>query len=352
MTPMTRRTFAGAAAATLCGASGLRAALPAGYRVPAEEEPHARCFMQWPVTRTVYDDAGFRRDTQAVVADIANAIAGFEPVVMLAGRGHHRAARRWLSGAVDLWDVPTDDLWCRDSGPLFAVGPSGGMAVSLIRFNGWGGRQPAPNDARVAERVAARLGLPVHDSGLVGEPGGVETDGQGTLIAHESCWANRNRNPGMDRDEIERRLLAAYGAARMVWAPGVRGRDVTDDHIDGLARLTGPGRVLMNLDGDGDKGDPFHRSALATREALRTAGLAVEAIPAPDERTGNGTYVNYYVANGGVIASRFGDPEADDIAFDALSRHYPGREVVMLDTAPLAELGGGIHCSTQQMPRP
>jgi agmatine deiminase len=146
----------------------------AGFWYPEETDPHERTFMQWPVNRQVHDDAAFLADLQATIADIANAVAGFEPVVMLAAAEHHRAIRKRVSGNVELWDIPTDDLWCRDSGPSFVVDGRGGLAVTQFNFNGWGGKQVHDHDGRIAARVTERLGLPVFDAGLVGEAGGVE----------------------------------------------------------------------------------------------------------------------------------------------------------------------------------
>lgn len=326
-----------------------------GLRVPAEEDRHQRTFMQWPNSRAVYDDAAFLGMTQATIAEIANTIAEFEPVTMLAAAEHHARIGRMVSGDVDLWDIPTEDLWCRDSGPLFARRPDGSLVVSHLQFNGWGNKQDDTHDSRIATRVAEPLGLPVIPSGLVGEAGGVDHDGQGLLIAHESSWVIDNRNPGLSRAEIEARLLAAYGATRMIWAPGVRGQDITDYHIDSLARFTGPNRVLINLPDEPDMRDPFHRAALETHDALIAGGVEVEVIPEPWERRVDSldfvaSYANYYVCNGAVIAAEFGDAETDEIAREALARHYPDREVVMLNVDPLGELGGGIHCATQQMP--
>ncbi|MEM6741609.1 MAG: agmatine deiminase family protein [Pseudomonadota bacterium] len=323
--------------------------------VPAEEAPHERTFMQWPVSRRVYPRGGFRRTVQETIADIANAIAAFEPVTMLAAQTHHSDARRLLSDSVTLWDIPTEDLWCRDSGPIFAVDDSDSLVVTHIAFNGWGGKQVHRNDAEIARRVAQRLDLPLLPSGLVGEGGGVEQDGHGLLMAHESSWVNKNRNPGLARGEIEARLLRAYGAERMIWAPGLWGEDVTDYHIDSLARFTGPARVLMNLPKRQDRRDPFHKAALATRDILNAAGLHLDIIAEPTQRRVRSidfvaSYVNYYVCNGAVIAAEFGDGAADARAVEALARHYPGREIVSLNVDPLGELGGGIHCATQQMP--
>lgn len=325
------------------------------FFVPPEENRHQRTFMQWPVNRRVHPDPVFLEMVQKTIGDIANAISDFEPVTMLAAAEDHRWARARLSEKVELWDIPTEDLWCRDAGPIFVVDGAGGLAISHIQFNGWGEKQVKTRDSMVAQRVAERLGLNLLPTGLRGEAGGVEQDGHGWLIAHESSWVNANRNPGLTRDEVERRLLSAYGADRMIWSPGARGEDITDYHIDSLARFTGPGRVLMNLPDQPDLDDPFHLAALETHDALVNHGLDVEIIPEPVIRRVKNidfvaSYANYYVCNGAVIAAEFGDPEKDAMAQDALARHYPGRVVVTLNVDPLGELGGGIHCATQQMP--
>ena len=152
---LTRRTFTAMAAASIA----LPASATGRFYVPAEEAPHTRTFMQWPVSRQVYGFDGFLGDVQRTIAGIANTIAEFEPVVMLAHGDDHRAARRLLSEAVELWDVPTEDLWARDSGPLFAVDDVGGLRVQSLNFNGWGNKQVHKRDGRIAERVADTLGL-------------------------------------------------------------------------------------------------------------------------------------------------------------------------------------------------
>ena len=323
--------------------------------VPPEEAPHAATFMQWPTSRKVHPDSVFLDMLQQTIADIANTASEFEPVKMMAAKADHRKARRRLSASVELWDVPTEDLWCRDAGPIFAVDGKGSIAVRHIQFNGWGEKQVNTRDSRIAKRVADRLGLDLVPAGLLGEAGGVEQDGHGLLLAHESSLVNDNRNPGLSRDDIENRLLNAYGAERMIWSEGVWGEDITDYHIDSLARFTGPGRVLINLPDDLDVSDPFHAAAADTHDRIVAEGLEVEVIPEPEHRRVESidfvaSYANYYVCNGGVIAAQFGDRETDEVAQDALARHYPGRDIVTLNVDPLGEMGGGIHCATQQMP--
>ncbi len=326
-----------------------------GFFVPAEEARHQRTFMQWPTSRKVYPDRWFLNMTRQTVADIANSISEFEPVTMLAASEDQTGARRKLSKAVELWDIPTEDLWCRDAGPVFVVDGQGSIAVSQIQFNGWGKKQIHHHDARISKNVANRLGLPLIPTGLHGEAGGVEQDGHGLLMAHESSWVIDNRNPGLSRDEVEHRLLTAYGAQRMIWGKGLRGEDITDYHIDSLARFTGNGRVLINLPQVPSPNDPFHHAALETLDILKETGMQIEVIPEPTKRRVKSfdfvaSYANYYVCNGGVIAAQFGDPKTDAIAKDALTRHYPNREIITLNIDPLGEIGGGIHCATQQMP--
>lgn len=364
---MTRRSlFRSAAAAGGASLLSRRAfaatsARAAGFWYPEETDPHERTFMQWPVNRTVYDDPDFLFDLQATIAEIANTIAEFEPLVMLAAAEHHKAIAKRVSGQVELWDIPTDDLWCRDSGPSFVVDGKGGLAVTQFNFNGWGGKQVHGNDGKIAARVAERLGLQVFDAGLVGEAGGVETDGHGTLIAHESTFINPNRNKG-SKDEITAMLLETMGAQKMIWAPGIKGADITDYHIDALARFVRPGQVLIQMGEEIDPEDPWSVSAFETHDILAQAtdaegrNLDLVILPEPyDIRVDSpdfvSSYVNYYVCNGGVIAAQFGDEAADAEAAETLAALYPGREIVMLNIDTVGEVGGGIHCATHEQPK-
>lgn len=360
---MNRRTLVqtGFAAAGL-GATGCTGAPSpkAHYEMPLESAPHQRTLMQWPVSLEVYGGRDLAA-VQANIADIANAISEHEPVALMAAPGARGLDRTRLSGAVEIWDIPTDDLWCRDSGPTFVKNEAGDLAVSLIQFNGWGDKQPHANDARIARRVAERLGLPVIDSGVIGEQGGVEHDGAGTLLAHASCWVNDNRNPGLSADQIAERLCTALGAEKMIWAPGIIGADITDYHIDALARFTGPGQVLIQIDDEINPDDPWSIAADETLGILERATdaqgrpLTITRLPEPYDIRARAddfvsSYVNYYVCNGAVIAAQFGDRGADAEAHEILTSLYPGRQIVQLNIDALGASGGGIHCATQQQP--
>lgn len=218
-----------------------------------------------------------------------------------------------------------------------------------------------PNDGKIAAKVAERLGLPVFDAGLVGEAGGVESDGQGTLIAHESSWINPNRNKG-NKAEVERLLLEAMGAQKVIWAPGIIGADIADYHIDAFARFAEPGVVLIQMGDAVDPDDPWSRAAFETHDILANATdaagrkLDIVALPEPYDNRATAddlvaSYVNYYVCNGAVICAEFGDKAADSEAVATLADLYPGRQIVALNVDDLGELGGGIHCATHEQPK-
>lgn len=352
---MTRRHTLGALGAGIAAGTLPLHAQGTRWRMPAEEAPHEATFMQWPVNREVHPDGVFLDMLQDAIADIANTIAEFEPVIMLMPADAMAAAARKLSSDIEVWDIPTDDLWARDSGPVFVTDGTGGRAVTGFNFNGWGGKQTHLNDGAIAQRVADRMGLEYLDSRVVGEAGGLEHDGAGLVMAHESSWVNDNRNPGMSRATVEARILATLGAERMIWAPGLADLDITDYHIDALARFVEPGHVLIQVPPEVSPDDPFTTAAIETRDILAGAGLRLTQIEdAWDTRITSddfvASYVNYYVCNGAIIAAQFGDRRTDRAARRAIEAIYPDREVIMLNVDPVGEVGGGIHCATQQMP--
>ncbi|WP_249375156.1 agmatine/peptidylarginine deiminase [Streptomyces sp. I05A-00742] len=330
--------------------------------MPAETQPHARTFLGWPPHGPVWGPytAAVRGD----VAAIARVVAEYEPVALLASPEDAAGARAACGGAVEIVRIPVDDLWLRDSGPTFVVRDDGRPAGVDLHFNGWGNKQAHPRDGVLAELLLAARGVPRIDAPLTAEGGALETDGEGTLLVTESSLVNGNRNPGRSREEIERTLKDLLGVGKVIWLAGVRGRDITDCHVDALARFASPGTVVLSAPPPGGRPDDVWTRVYAqAREVLSTAtdarGRALEVVelPEPDPaelgRRGAdflGCYVNYYVANGVVVVPRFGDRRADERAVSVLRDLYPGREVRAVEIHDLAEGGGGIHCATQQQP--
>lgn len=336
-----------------------RALGPPGVRMPDENHPHARTFMAWPARRRVWraDLAQVRRD----VAGLAEVVSRYEPVVMLACEAHVEEVRHACGPRVEVLAVPVDDLWVRDTGPTFVV-TAAGLAGVDTNFNGWGRKQIHARDAQVAERVLAHYGLPRIETTLVTEGGNLECDGAGTLLATESAIVNDNRNPGRTREQVEADLRAALGVRKVLWLPGIPGIDITDCHVDTMARFARPGVVLLNKPGRGagvDRIRLYRRDREILTAVTDADGHRLEVIDVvePDwDKIGNRgadflpSYVNYYVLNGAVLVPVFGDRAADRRAAGLLADCYPGREVVPVYIDTLAEGGGGIHCATQQQP--
>ncbi|MGW4998006.1 agmatine deiminase family protein [Streptomyces hydrogenans] len=329
-------------------------------RFGAEWDSHTRTFMSWPALASVWEDdlPYVRRD----IARIARAVGEYEAVVMMARPDQVKAAQRACGSQVEVIPLAVDDLWARDTVPVFVE--DGGELVGIdFHFNGWGGKQEHPNDAEVGRRLLARYDIPREEAPLVAEGGSFETDGEGTLLVTESSIVNDNRNPGKSRDEIEDELIETLGVEKVVWLAGVRGQDITDAHVDSLVRFVAPGVVLLDQAHPGTPPDSWSRSADQARAVLSKAtdarGRRFEIIdlPQPDlERiSGEGddfvsTYANFYVANDSVFLPKFGDRKADARAKAILQEHFPDRDVVQLNIDTIASGGGGIHCATHDQP--
>lgn len=364
---LSRRQVLGAtalAAASVLGAAGAGAQAQISRRpqwyVPAEHVPHRRTWMAWASRRRIW--GSWLPGAQADIALIARTIARYEPVVMCArDAAAARVARAMCGSHVEVIDsIPVDDCWMRDSGPVFRLSGDGRLGAVGLGFNGWGGKQVHRADHLVAQRVARRAGAVFTRAGVVGEGGGVECDGAGTLMATQSCWANANRNPGLTRDEIEQALLRAYGATSMIWLRGLRGRDITDDHIDATSRFVRPGVVLVQVPPRG-RDDVWARDARRQHRELRRAtdasGRSLDIIEVPGPRSVRSSfpgfvdsYVNYALVNGAVITAQFGDHDRDRTCHRILSAAFPGREVVQLNLDRLYRGGGGVHCVTSPQP--
>lgn len=331
-----------------------------GFRLPLESDPHAKTFMQWPAGEAIYRSRAELERVRHAVALIAQSIVLFEPVTMLAAADQHAAIRQLLGPEVELWAIATDDLWCRDSGPTFTLSQDHKIAVSDLGFNGWGNKQAHAADRHITGAVAKRLKIPLFANGLHGEGGGVEVDGAGTALAHESSWINPNRNP-QSKAATERLLREALGVEHIIWAPGLRDEDVTDYHIDTLARFVRPGLVVIQLGKTLDRSDPWSVAAYETYARLKSARdakgrpLDIAILPEPRRMRVKAadfvsSYANYYVCNGAVVAPEFGDDTTDEQARTVLTQLYPGRTVVSLNIDALGKAGGGIHCATKEMP--
>ncbi len=321
-------------------------------RYPGEWEPHERTIMGWPCRTELWGPT--LEQARADYAQVANAIADFEDVTMIAGSpADARAARAACTGRVQVTELPIDDSWLRDSGPIYLVDDRGGRLAVHFRFNAWGEKfTPWDRDAAVGALIARELGDEVMQAPLVLEGGSVISDGAGTIITTEQCLLAKNRNPSLSQDAIEELLAEYLGAERTVWlGQGLAEDRDTDGHVDLIAAVAPDRRVLVQT---APEANPNHERCAENSERLQAAGYETIELPVlpycevAGERVAVG-YLNLYVCNGAVIVPVTGD-EFDEEALAIISGAFPGRSIVPVPGATIAYGGGGPHCITQQVP--
>ena len=350
-----------------------------GFHMPAEWEEHEGTWLQWP-----HDDTFPDHQMRIEHFWLAMAMPLHQHEVLhIAVQDERRAehVQHLLAyygfdlGNIDLQLIPTDDVWARDNGPIFVVDGQGNLAVTGWNFNGWGQRYPYKVDRMVPARISELLGVPFYQAPITLEGGGIEVNGQGTLIATRSSILNDNRNRGVGQDEVEAAMKAYLGLEQIIWLTGAEREycdyigDDTDLHVDGDTRFVGDATVLHSW--TPDRANPAfsylerHRHELEAATTESGKSLTVIPLPIPDKmlystedpatrppflsKLAVAVYANYYVANGVVLVPVYGDAN-DAVAKGIIAEHYPGREIVGIPVQVVAELGGMMHCVTQQQP--
>jgi agmatine deiminase len=343
----------------------IRPGAPAGFRMPAEWEPHAATWLSWPRAEGISFPGRFDR-VPAIWAKLAGLLAEDEDVHINVFSPGHRAmvveALRagGLAGhaRIFLHDFPAYEPWCRDHGPIF-IRKGAELAVVDWAYNAWGGKYPPHDlDDAVPLRAAELLGLPVYQPGIVMEGGALDVNGEGTLLTTEACLLNPNRNPHLNRQQIEGCLRDYLGVQKILWlGDGIVGDD-TDGHVDDLTRFVNADTVVTVV--EEDPADANYAPLRENRERLAGMTLAdgrplrVVELPMPRAIEVEGqrlpaSYANFYIANAKVLVPVFGDP-ADARACRILEELFPGRRIVPFDASELIWGLGALHCITQQQP--
>ena len=341
-----------------------------GLRLPARFVTHSRTLLSWPCRADIFGP--LLQAAKEEWAEVARAIARFEPVTMVTRSQDAAEASRLTGDEVDVLELPLDDSWIRDNGPIFVRDGHEAVAVVGFGFDGWN-RQYGPfdSDALVPERIAETWSARFYQAPFVLEGGAFNTDGEGTLLTTEQCLLH-NRNLGMARRDYEQALQEWLGIEKVIWLPFGLVEDSgplsTSGHVDDVVQFVAPGVVLAQT---APRDNPNHARLRENLEVLREstdaagrrltvvemdllpyvkgvgAGLdlripgATKLMPAP--------YVNLVFVNGGVLLPRLG-VEGEDAAYARVGELLPGREVVGLPVEMSAFGGGGLGCITQQVP--
>jgi agmatine deiminase len=326
--------------------------------MPPEWARHARCWMAWPCNEALWGDrlAAARR----AYAEVAGAIAAFEPVTMIARPGLTAEASLHCGQGISILPLDHDDSWTRDTAPTFLLGPEGVLAGVDWRYDGYGGRTATvAQDQQLAEAVCRHLKIERFRAPLVLEGGGLHVDGDGTALVCAASVLDPRRNAGLGRAEAETLLQAYLGVEKVIWLEAGLVDDDTGGHVDNLACFARPGVVLALVASDPDEANA--PALAANLEILKAAtdarGRSLKVIeiqePKPalhdDGRRLSRSYINFYLANDAVIMPIFNE-STDQPAYRAISQAFEGREVVEVDASDLVHGGGSIHCITQQQP--
>lgn len=351
-----------------------------GFRMPGEFEPHAGTWMLWPERADCWRYGG--KPAQRVFVEVATVIAEFEPVTMGVRRGQYRNARNLLAPHIRVVEMSSNDAWIRDSGPTFVVNNKDEVRGVDWDFNAWGGLEgglyfPWDQDDLVPRKVMEIEWIDGYKANFVLEGGAIDVDGEGTLIATESCVLNPNRNPKMIREEVEEKLKEYLNLERIIWLREGTYLDETGGHIDNLCRFVRPGVVVLTW--TEDRSDPQYEVSLDAYERLinatdakgrelhvhkihqptpmsitREESAGVDSIEGSQPRREGdrlpGSYVNFYFANGGLVMPKFDDSH-DEAALETMQRLCPDRKVVGVPGREILLGGGNVHCITQQQPK-
>lgn len=334
-------------------------------RLPAEWEEQDGVLLSWPHTDSDWSDD--LEVVEPVFAEIVAAISHYERVIIVAPESGLILPAIVAAGGdpqqVTIIELPTNDTWSRDFGPL-TVEEAGELRLLDFGFNGWGLKFAANHDNQITRRLAA-AGLfgsrPLQTHGLILEGGAIESDGNGTILTTSECLLNPNRNPHLTQNEIAQELGRLFGARRVLWLDhGYLAGDDTDSHIDTLARLCPDDSIAYVRC---DYPDDEHYEALQRMEAqLRTFRTADDRpyrlLPLPWPQACYGpvgerlpaTYANFLVINGAVLVPTY-NCATDEEALAVITRAFPGRKIIAIDCAPLILQHGSLHCVTMQLPR-
>ncbi len=332
-------------------------------RIPAEWEPQEAIWLQWP--------GPWERAYEPAFAKFSTIIAGYQKLHILYGNNKIREkARKALEAAggdpdhrnIRWHEVPSDSAWMRDNGPVYVI-EDGEMRLQNWEFDAWGGAFgrdiPYGLDNRVPDAVGNILGMPVDHVDIVHERGNLEFNGDDAVILNWSTIGDPRRNPGYTREQAEADLKKHFGVSKVVFVEGVTEGDLTNGHIDGLARFINKTTVVVPQctdqshckPDDGGDGAVYENAARTIAHAgFDVARLPIETTVSYQGKTLGTNYMNWLVGNGFVITVGFGHEEADNNARALLESFFPGRDVYVVEMLASWYAGGGVHCHTNDQP--
>lgn len=324
------------------------------FRMPAEWAPHERVWIGFPSFWGHWDEPFAAAQKQ--IAAFANAVhdgGKGETVHLIAGNADAaRVARDLVEPGVIVEERQIGDIWLRDTGCIIVKDGATRVARDF-GFNGWGNRFNFDGDQDIGQTLAKAAGLTVTQCDWVLEGGSIDVDGEGLAVTTADCLLNANRNPALDKAQIEARLRSDLGIDRLLWLGDGLANDHTDGHVDNLARFIASGHLVIPE--ARDAGDPNAEIYASARKQAEESGCKVTTLPSVGrfEQYGEAvpaSYMNFYIGNSVVVVPIYGSTRDDD-ALAELATLFPDRKIVGVAADAVLTGGGSFHCSSQQVPR-
>ena len=341
-----------------------------GFHMPAEWRQHAATWLTWPKDPETWPDRVSQ--VEDIYIQMIAALTPHEIVNLLVDDlATEQAVRQRCSfastGNLRFHHIPTVDSWIRDYGPNFLVDDRDGTAFNDWIFNAWGNKyETLKHDNGVPLFLEPQLKMRRFEPGIVLEGGAIDVNGAGCVLTTEQCLLNPNRNPHLNKNEIEEYLKSYLGASKVLWlGEGIVGDD-TDGHIDDIARFVTPNIIVCALEEDPDDANyellNENLERLDSMTDVNDRPFEIVTLPMPGVVGGTSTdtrnldrlpasYANFYIANNVVLAPVFGHAN-DQRAVETLQRVFSNRRVVPINCEPVVWGMGTIHCVTQQQPQP
>lgn len=338
----------------------------AGYYFPAEFELHTATWLSWPHNPDTWPgkiDTIYKPYCEFIRTLVASE---YVHINVADGKMEQKVKTMLNDEDVNLQRVrffhhPTNDAWCRDHGPAFLIHPDSRQPKVIVDWghNAWGGKYPPFDlDDKIPTLIAHAYNIPVYHPGIIMEGGSVDFNGSGALITSTSCLLNPNRNPHLNKAQIEQYLINYYGVEQILWVDeGIVGDD-TDGHIDDTVRFFNADSVLTviehNKQDDNYASLKHNLKQLQTMELLNGRKLNIVELPMPDPVYYNdqrlpASYANFYISNLHVIVPTFRS-KRDDEALEIIQNCFKERTVIGIDSTDLIWGLGSFHCLSQQEP--
>ena len=338
--------------------------LQAKNNLPAEWAPQDAILLCWP--HKTMDWGPILAEVEPVFTQIVMTISSTQPVIIIAHDHKHQGdiEQQLQHASANVNNISwlhhsNNDTWCRDFGPIIIQRDAEIIALDY-QFNGWGSKFESTMDNLTTTKLSAEniLNCQLETVPLVLEGGSIDSDGAGNLLTTEQCLLSTERNPDLNKQQIEDRLKQQLGCERIFWLKsGQLEGDDTDAHIDNLARFCNSNTIAYaSCNNPADSHYQSLKNMETELKALRTTdnqpyhliALDIPAALYDQEQRLPASYVNFLITNKLVLMPIFND-DKDNINLAKLQSIFTDRKVIGIKSEALIKQSGSIHCLTMQL---